>query len=71
MMILLGAHYLPFAFLYGMRMFWALGFLFVGAGLLIAMYWDGSFSIGAWFTGVILLVFAWVGRAETQREPGV
>ena len=51
MMILLGAHYLPFAFLYGMRIFWALGFLLVGAGLLIAMYWSGSFSIGAWFTG--------------------
>ena len=71
MMILLGAHYLPFAFLYGMRIFWALGFLLVSAGLLIAMYWSGSFSIGAWFTGVVLLVFAWGGRAAAKREPGV
>jgi len=71
MMILLGAHYLPFAFLYGMRIFWALGFLLVGAGLLIAMYWTGSFSIGALFTGAILLVFAWVGRAVAKREPSV
>jgi hypothetical protein len=68
LMILLGAHYLPFAFLYGMRMFWALGFILVGAGILIAMYLTGSFSFGAWFTGVVLLVFAGIGRAVAKRE---
>jgi hypothetical protein len=68
LMVLLGAHYLPFVFLYGMRMFWALGCLLVGAGVLIAVYWPGSFSIGAWFTGVALLVFAGIGRAVAQRE---
>jgi hypothetical protein len=68
LMILLGAHYLPFIFLYGMRMFWALGCLLVAAGLLIAMYWSNSFSIGAWYTGVVLLIFAGVGRAVVKRE---
>jgi hypothetical protein len=68
LMILLGAHYLPFVFLYGMRMFWALGSLLVGGGLLIAMYLSSSFSVGAWYTGVVLLVFAGVGRAVAQRE---
>lgn len=68
MMILLGAHYLPFAFLYGMRMFWVLGFFLVGAGLLIAMYWADSFSIGAWLTGVVLLAFAGIGRIGALRE---
>ena len=68
LMILLGAHYLPFVFLYGMRMFWVLGSFLVGAGFLIAMYWSGSFSTGAWYTGAILLVFAWVGRSVAQRE---
>ncbi len=68
LMILLGAHYLPFVFLYGMRMFWVLGGLLVGAGLLIAMYWSSSFSIGAWYTGVVLLVFAGIGRAVAQNE---
>ncbi len=68
LMILLGAHYLPFVFLYGMRMFWALGFLLVGAGILIAMYWTGSFSLGGWFTGVVLLVFAGIGRAVALHE---
>ena len=49
-------------------MFWALGALLVGHGLLIAMYWSGTFSIGAWVTGAILLVFADIGRAIAQRE---
>jgi len=67
-MILLGAHYLPFVFLYGMRMFWALGAILVGLGVLIAMYWSGTFSVGAWLTGAILLVFAGIGRAIAHRE---
>jgi hypothetical protein len=70
LMILVGAHYLPFVFLYGMRMFWALAWLLVGAGLLIAMYWSSSFSIGAWFTGSVLLVFAVVGRVIVRHEHG-
>lgn len=68
LMILLGAHYLPFAFLYGMRMFLVLAYLLVGAGVLIAMYWSDSFSVGAWLTGAILLAFAVVGRILAQRE---
>ena len=58
MMILLGAHYLPFMFLYGMRVFGLLATLLVGGGIAIALYLPLNFSIGAWYTGVILLVFA-------------
>jgi len=68
MMILLGAHYLPFVFLYGMRMFAALAAVVAGGGLVIAMYGSGSFSVGAWYTGVALLVFAGVGRALVRHE---
>ncbi len=68
MMILLGAHYLPFAFLYGMRMFLVLAALLTGGGLMIAMYWSSSFSIGAWYTGLILLIFAAVGRVAAEHE---
>jgi len=68
MMILLGAHYLPFVFLYGMRMFAVLAAFLVGGGTLIAMYLSASFSIGAWYTGIILLVFAQVGRAMVNHE---
>jgi hypothetical protein len=68
MMILLGAHYLPFVFLYGMRMFAVLAALLIGGGTLIAMYFSASFSIGAWYTGTVLLVFAQLGRILVNRE---
>jgi hypothetical protein len=68
MTILVGAHYLPFVTLYGMRMFAALGGLLVGGGVLIAMYGSSRFSTAAWFTGAALLVFAAVGRVIAQRE---
>jgi hypothetical protein len=68
MMILLGAHYLPFVFLYGMRMFAVLAALLIGGGTLIALYFSASFSIGAWYTGTILLVFAELGRRIANDE---
>jgi hypothetical protein len=68
MMILLGAHYLPFVFLYGMRMFGVLAALVAGGGIVIAMYFSSSFSIGAWYTGAILVLFAGVGRALVRHE---
>ncbi|HEX7680274.1 MAG TPA: hypothetical protein VF713_19235 [Thermoanaerobaculia bacterium] len=68
LMILLGAHYVPFVFLYGMRMFAVLAALLVGGGTLIAMHYAGSFSIGAWYTGIVLLVFALLGRMIVNRE---
>lgn len=68
LMILVGAHYLPFVFLYGMRIFWFLGALLVGGGLVIAKSLPGSFSVGAWYTGVVLLVFAFIGRAALRSE---
>ena len=68
MMILLGAHYLPFVFLYGMRMFAVLAALLVGGGTLIALYFSASFSIGAWYTGTILVLFAGLGRMIVNDE---
>ena len=68
MMLLLGAHYLPFVFLYGMRMFAVMAALVVGGGMVIAMYWSSSFSVGAWYTGAMLILFAGVGRTTTRRE---
>lgn len=68
LMILVGAHYLPFVFLYGMRMFLLLAAFLVAAGLLTALYIPFSFSIGAWIGGTALLIFAWVGRAIVRAE---
>lgn len=68
LMILLGAHYLPFAFLYGMRMFIFLAAILVGSGVVIGLHFPGSFSLGGWIGGLTLFVFAWIGRATVQRE---
>jgi hypothetical protein len=67
-MILLGAHYLPFVFLYGMRMFAGLAAFLLGGGVIIAMYLSSSFSIGAWYTGIVLLIVAVVGKLLVDKE---
>ena len=59
LMVLLGAHYLPFATLYGMRMFLFLAGILIAMGVVIAHYfrersalahgspdWPSSFSLG-------------------------
>jgi hypothetical protein len=68
LMILVGAHYLPFVFLYGMRMFALLAASLLGGGLIIAMYLSRSFSVGAWYGGIILLIFAVVGKSLVHKE---
>jgi hypothetical protein len=66
-MIVVGTHYLPFVFLYGMWQFWILGGLLVAGGVVIGLY-SASFGLGGWVTGVILLVFAFVGRSVARTE---
>src|ERR1039458_1783547 len=68
LMILLGAHYLPFTFLYGMRMFIPLCAILVGAGTVVPFHFAGSFSLGGWIGGLTLFIFAWIGRAVVARE---
>lgn len=68
LMILLGAHYLPFIFSYGMRMFAALFALLVSGGVVIALYFQESFSLGGWIGGLTLFIFAWIGRATVRAE---
>jgi hypothetical protein len=68
LMVLLGAHYLPFATLYGMRMFLFLAGILIAMGVVIAHYFSGTFSLGAWVAGLALFVFAWIGRAIAVGE---
>lgn len=67
-MIVLGAHYLPFTFLYGMRMFAGLCGVLVGAGLTLAMWGSDLFSPGAWITTGILVLAAIAGRITVIAE---
>jgi hypothetical protein len=68
LMILLGANYLPFASLYGMRMFLFLAGILMVTGVVIALWFSRTFSLGAWVAGLALLVFAWIGRSIATGE---
>lgn len=69
-MIALGAHYLPFIFLYGMWQFGALAAVLIGAGVVLGLYLNSIFSLGGWFTGLALLVFAFIGRWVVLKMEG-
>jgi hypothetical protein len=69
LMVLVGAHYLPFATLYGMRMFLFLAAILIAAGVVIAVYFAATFSLGAWVGGLVLFAFAWIGRSIAIGEP--
>jgi len=68
LMILLGAHYLPFASLYGMRIFLFLAGILIAMGVVIALYFAETFSLGAWVAGLTLFVLAWIGRSIATGE---
>jgi hypothetical protein len=57
-MIVVGAHYLPFWFLYGVREFIVLAFAMVAGGLALGLYVHAPYATGGWLTGALLLVFA-------------
>lgn len=60
-MVVIGAHYLPFVFLYGMRMFAVLGFGLVTLALGAAHRPDLPFAAPAFLTAAVLLVAAVAG----------
>jgi len=68
LMVLVGAHYLPFATLYGMRIFLFLAGILIAAGVVIAQYFSTTFSLGAWVGGLVLFAFAWIGRSIATSE---
>ena len=68
LMIALGSHYLPFIFMYGMWQFGVLAAALIGGGVVLALYFPSIFSLGAWITASLLLVFAFVGRGVALRD---
>jgi hypothetical protein len=57
-MLVLGTHYLPFIFLYGMWEFGVLSAILIGGSVAIGFLSPETFTFGGWFTGVVLLLFA-------------
>jgi hypothetical protein len=60
-MIVLGAHYLPFIFMYGMWQFGVLAAALIASGVAVGMYLPAPVSFGAWLTAALLFGFALVG----------
>lgn len=67
-MIIVGSHYLPFLTLYGMKMFVVLSVLLISGGTLLALWGPGIFSLGGWLTGILLILFAFIGRYLVLKE---
>jgi len=70
MMVLVGAHYIPFVFLYGMRVYAGLAAALICSGVFFALYPHQPFSVGAWYTTVVLLLFSLLARAIAVKEQG-
>ena len=67
-MIVVGAHYLPFITLYGMKMFGVLAAVLVLSGTSLALYGPNIFSLGGWITAFLLISFAFIGRHIVLQE---
>ena len=68
LLIVVGAHYLPFVFLYGMWTFALLAGLMITGGVWIGMTMPGALSLGGWYGAVLLLVFAVLGLVMSRGE---
>lgn len=67
-MVVVGAHYLPFVFLYGMRTFAVLAGVLIVGGVGIGIRMPATFALGGWFTAAVLWLFAILGLGLARRE---
>lgn len=67
MLVVVGAHYLPFATLFGMRLYWALGMAMAGAGFLLA-FGGAGFAVGGFVGGALELAFAPLAFRAERRD---
>ncbi|HLJ94127.1 MAG TPA: hypothetical protein VKU02_13150 [Gemmataceae bacterium] len=67
-MIIVGAHYLPFMFLYGMWHFGVLAAALLGGGFLLGTRMPDEFVFGGWLAGAALVLFGIVAGRITRRE---
>ncbi len=67
-MVVVGMHYLPFCFLYGMWQFAILAGLMISGGVVLAQYVSVGSTAGGWATGVLLIFAAVVGLMIYRDE---
>jgi hypothetical protein len=69
-MLIVGIHYMPFMFLYGMWEFAILSALLIGGGVGFGMLLPHTFTAGGWFASVLLLLFA-LAVQRASRNPKI
>lgn len=67
-MIVIGAHYLPFVFGYGMKSFGVLSLVMVGLGTYFSLSKTMMFSTSAYVTSFLLLAFAVLHYIKIKKE---
>lgn len=67
-MIALGAHFLPFMFLFGMWQFGALGMLMALSGLVFGLADKDSFVVAGWYGAVVQLLFAFMALSVVRGD---
>ena len=70
-LVIVGAHYLPFVTMYGMRTFAALAAALIGAGFAIGFLAPDRVVLGGRAGGVILVAFAFILHAAHARGRGL
>ncbi len=69
-MIVVGAHYISFIFLYGMWQYGVLAAALIGGGIGVGLLWPNVFGIGGWLAGAALLLFALIiWSMSVGRQP--
>lgn len=51
-----------------MKMFGALSIILIILGAYLALYGSRIFSLGGWLTGIMLIVFAFIGKKIVLHE---
>ena len=66
--VLIGAHWLPFIYIYAMKSFAVLAGVFVLIGVIFGFILNGSFSVCGFVVGGVLLLFAVLNFLLVRRE---
>ena len=68
--ILIGAHWLPFIYIYRMKSFAVMAGLFIAVGIVFGFIYTESFSAAGFLSGGILLLFAILHHLRTGKRQG-
>ncbi len=66
--VVVGAHYLPFTFLYGMRLFVFLSGILLTSGIVIGLWAPAQGLQAGWLAAGTMIVFGFLGRRAAAKD---